>query len=972
MATTPKDVIKKFMAALDKTNLVGTAALDEAVKACSGSKFTSIHGIINNMVEDCRIAGNAKKFLQNYCGIILGNIDTGAITGSDAGNSLTKSDESIVPEIGSLNTYFNGNSFTAKGLTFKLCKLYGSDNYDYHYVNTDINSLTPTQKYMWQGLYTWWARDALDLITQSYGKNFGFDSSSSATVKTIHVGFTYADNNALAWVTNWADDYGEVVDLDLTINMNFYDKVNMSDPNGSTSVRGAGYLDRTLAHELTHASMAANISDFNSLPLFIKEGMAELTHGIDDERYYDIYQLAGNYSALRSVLDVDTLYSGSGYEYAGGYMFLRYLAKTVAELGNKSASDFTSGADYYENDIEGAVLMAYGGSDTIYNYADKVSVNGGAGNDYLVNYGDHSTIYGGTENDTIDNYLGNYVSVSSGKGNDYIYSGILSGDEGGSYTTIFGGEGNDTINLSSHAYKNVIQYAAGDGNDIIYGADGNDTLQITSGTYSTLTNSQNDLVVKIGSGRVTLKGSGGKKIKISGESSSEGKFILNTHNKTVISGTAYNDTIHNFGGNSSSISAGKGNDSIYGTESKKVTIQAGEGNDTVAGYFWDSKIYGGDGNDVLTVSGGIYNNTQFTNTIIGGAGNDTVVAYGGKYIKGGKGNDKISIDGKFAGAAKIYGETGKDTLYGGYGNDYLSGGADNDYLSGNNGKDTLVGGSGSDTLFGGYGKDILSGGAANDYLDGGNDNDSLNGGSGNDTLRGGTGKDKLFGSSGKDYLDGGEGNDSLNGGSGNDTLYGGAGKDTLFGGTGKDIFVYVSGTGNDVIKDYTAGQDKIQIVSGKVKKKSYKNKDVIYTIGKNTLTVKNGKGKKISIVYSNNLPSSSYLTAEHNEMLSTESEIESNSNINGDKKITKYTYKNSSEENQKTNLTSEKISNTWFAEENNFVSSDSRLDNITKFEYIHPSASSESLATNNSNLSSFNSTFDDNKFNLTSSTKKNN
>ena len=40
MATTQQDVIKNFMASLDKTNLKGTAALNEAIKACSS--FTDV------------------------------------------------------------------------------------------------------------------------------------------------------------------------------------------------------------------------------------------------------------------------------------------------------------------------------------------------------------------------------------------------------------------------------------------------------------------------------------------------------------------------------------------------------------------------------------------------------------------------------------------------------------------------------------------------------------------------------------------------------------------------------------------------------------------------------------------------------------------------------------------------------------------------------------------------------------------
>ena len=121
MATTAQDVIKKFMASLDKTTKSGTAALDEAIKACSNSKFTTIQSVIDKMVSDCKTTNNATNFLKNYCGIDLTNADTGAITGLDAGGSTAKTAESIVPESGNLIN-FTGNSFTTNGITFKLAK----------------------------------------------------------------------------------------------------------------------------------------------------------------------------------------------------------------------------------------------------------------------------------------------------------------------------------------------------------------------------------------------------------------------------------------------------------------------------------------------------------------------------------------------------------------------------------------------------------------------------------------------------------------------------------------------------------------------------------------------------------------------------------------------------------------------------------------------------------------------------------
>lgn len=261
---TQQDVIKKFMASLDKTTLSGTAALDEAIKACSN--FGSMQEVIDKMISDCESVGNGKNFLLDYCGINLDNDDTGAITGFDAGGSAVKNAEDIVPETGEL-IKFTGNSFTVNGLTLQL-----EDNF---------SNLTDSQKFIWQGLYTWWAKGALDLIAESYGKNFGFDSNSSATFNTMYVYFS--DRGDFAWIAG--GNY-------LGISTNYYESISTENPNG-LSKKTSFCLDRTLAHEFTHAVMIANIREFSSalLPDFIIEGMAELTHGIDDYRRMSISHL---------------------------------------------------------------------------------------------------------------------------------------------------------------------------------------------------------------------------------------------------------------------------------------------------------------------------------------------------------------------------------------------------------------------------------------------------------------------------------------------------------------------------------------------------------------------------------------------------------------------------------------------------------------------------------------------------------
>ena len=219
----------------------------------------------------------------------------------------------------------------------------------------------------------------------------------------------------------------------------------------------------------------------------------------------------------------------------------------------------------------------------------------------------------------------------------------------------------------------------------------------------------------------------------------------------------------------------------------------------------------------------------------GGPGNDV--------LEGGLGNDTL------------VGGTGDDTLEGGGGNDNLDAGSGDDYLRGGAGDDLLEGGSGQDWLEGSAGDDVLEGGAGNDHLtgddfpwflflepalegpaaddphaDGADDgasvalydpnaDDSAGDGdepaiTGYDPYTGGddddgpiTGYDPLLIS----VLVPWGGDDVLSGGAGDDLLDGGPGNDTLSGGTGADVFSFMQAGGHDVVTDFHAGEDKIDL-----------------------------------------------------------------------------------------------------------------------------------------------------------------
>lgn len=167
---TQQDVIKKFVESLDKTSLRGTSAVDEAVRACS--KFTSYSDLMNHFLADRNNASSGDDFLKRYCGINLDNADTGAITGADAGGSVVKTAESIVPESGSgKSVYPPSNSFSYKGLTVNV---------------PDASRLNDVQKNIVAGLYTWWLKSSLDLIEKTYGISF---EDNDTTLSIIDVDF---------------------------------------------------------------------------------------------------------------------------------------------------------------------------------------------------------------------------------------------------------------------------------------------------------------------------------------------------------------------------------------------------------------------------------------------------------------------------------------------------------------------------------------------------------------------------------------------------------------------------------------------------------------------------------------------------------------------------------------------------------------------------------------------------------------
>ena len=76
-------------------------------------------------------------------------------------------------------------------------------------------------------------------------------------------------------------------------------------------------------------------------------------------------------------------------------------------------------------------------------------------------------------------------------------------------------------------------------------------------------------------------------------------------------------------------------------------------------------------------------------------------------------------------------------------------------------------------------------------------------------------------------------------------MNGGSNNDILTGGDGADKFIYSSG--HDVIADFNAAEDPIELINGEVASASLNGADMVFKIGSGILTVKDGKDTDIVI-----------------------------------------------------------------------------------------------------------------------------
>jgi Ca2+-binding RTX toxin-like protein len=187
---------------------------------------------------------------------------------------------------------------------------------------------------------------------------------------------------------------------------------------------------------------------------------------------------------------------------------------------------------------------------------------------------------------------------------------------------------------------------------------------------------------------------------------------------------------------------------------------------------FDIEIHGGDGDDVIDLSG-LTLNSDHVAYIWGDAGSDTILGAIGKNVIFGDSTMPRNKDDKKYVVNVDPGASGGDYIYGNIGDDIIFGGAGDDKIYGNGGNDILVGDGGEyDVTNNAVSRTAMSDFGGADIIVGGEGDDKIYGGSGDDKIDGSAGDDKIFGETGNDWILGGSDNDKIEGGAGMDIIFG--------------------------------------------------------------------------------------------------------------------------------------------------------------------------------------------------------
>ena len=620
-------------------------------------------------------------------------------------------------------------------------------------------------------------------------------------------------------------------------------QINSHVPNDQMSASAAGFADGSFVVVWQSGAQDGN------------DGQGGNAHGIYGQRYDDDGHLIGGEFAINTETALEQIYPSVATLETGGFV----VAWATQAGGHDNFYDIAVRLFDANGDAVGDEFRVHGAFDFDRNYPTVVALDDGG---FVITWSSHQedgSTYGvfgqrfdsdgnmvGNEfllNNTTDGFQiaetwasgnttavltdGTLVSAWSGTGTEEVFARLFSIPQDGAYVNISAAlTDNDGSELLAITLAGLpVGFTITDFGNHTEISNGVDPINITDWNLSSLF-------------ATTSPGFDGVITVVVEATSTEGNGATASTTNTLIFGTSDNDTLT--GGPADNISFGfEGNDILTG-------------GGTTGPNGWDV-LFGGDGNDELTIQGfGAMFGEAGRDTLRGIASSDPdndfvaadysnspsgIVANltndihedldGGDNIDGFLVEDGWGYADHVAGVHELQGSNYADKIF-----------VDDTYLNSLGNWIEVRPGGGDDAItFENVAHARISyrdapnavlidmeNGTATDLNDGdtGIGHDTF---SGANQARGTEYADKIYGSygdderlrggGGDDLIDGRSGDDRIEGESGNDTLIGGEGADTLIGGDGHDTFVFLASTdGNlevDQILDFNTSDDIIDI-----------------------------------------------------------------------------------------------------------------------------------------------------------------
>lgn len=394
-ADTQVGVITNLLDSLKNSTLTGFKALDEAVYNSSMGRYNSFTKLVAEFKQlileaDISSQEEAKAFYEANCGIIMDNADTGSILGSDCGGSQARDAIGTVPEPEGTTVadfvYEASQRVVEWDYQSHLEKEFYAANTNegitYYWSEDNWENLQVSREILEQivgGLVKVWSPTVNNMLEEAYSLSLTDENSRLHKMEDgsrgIQLEMYYSSTDGVLAAVNSTNLQGEMRQL-VRINVCHFQRP-LTQVDGEPSSYGATYLDRILAHEFTHAITQANI-DMTTTPKFIVEGLAELTHGVDDFRYIGLMNLVnkdlmvsssdGKKKAKNQAESLDIIYNLTSYNqmaegdmsYCGGYALLRYYAKQVMDYATSMEINEVSHSPVSEAMDKDRQLLVFG------------------------------------------------------------------------------------------------------------------------------------------------------------------------------------------------------------------------------------------------------------------------------------------------------------------------------------------------------------------------------------------------------------------------------------------------------------------------------------------------------------------------------------------------------------------------------------------------------------------------------------